>query len=163
MPGERTREVTLDPGAGPSGQKPRARPEPARTRRGPSPARRGRSRELAATVPAKGSGLWCKVTKAPNLSGAEPTRPQIGSPSPGPRSSPGLTASDFGKLIVRPLQRRLRLRCRVTGGVLGCLYQGHLCFELGTRTSSAVEVSEVAPITQDLGTWYLTKSDLKLL
>jgi len=30
-------------------------------------------------------------------------------------------------------------------------------------TSCAVEVSEVAPITQDLGTWYLTKADLKLL
>ena len=30
-------------------------------------------------------------------------------------------------------------------------------------TSSPVEVSEVAPITQDLGTWYLTKTDLKLL
>ncbi len=40
--GQRTREVTLDPGAcGHSGQKPRARPEPARTGRGPSPARCG--------------------------------------------------------------------------------------------------------------------------
>jgi len=41
VPGERTREVTLDPGdlCGHSGQKPRARPEPVRTGRGPSPAR----------------------------------------------------------------------------------------------------------------------------
>ena len=46
---------------------------------------------------------------------------------------PGLMASDFGKLIVRPLQRRLRLRCRVTDGIPGCLHQSHLCFELGTR------------------------------
>jgi hypothetical protein len=40
VPGERTREVTLDPGdlCGHSGQKTRARPEPARTGRGPSPA-----------------------------------------------------------------------------------------------------------------------------
>jgi hypothetical protein len=51
----------------------------------------------------------------------------------GPQIIPGLTAPDFGKLIVRPLQRRLRLRCRVTDGILGCLHQRHLCFELGTR------------------------------
>src|ERR1039458_2685567 len=40
VPTERTREVTLDTGGlcGHSGQKPRARPEPARTGRGPSPA-----------------------------------------------------------------------------------------------------------------------------
>jgi hypothetical protein len=30
-------------------------------------------------------------------------------------------------------------------------------------TSSPIEVSEIAPINQDLGTWYLTKTDLKLL
>ncbi len=58
MPGERTREVTLDPGdlCGHSGQKPRGRGEPARTGRGPSPAlctpSPGRiQRERAAVVP----------------------------------------------------------------------------------------------------------------
>ena len=44
-PRERTRKVTLDPGAcGHSGQKTRARREPARTGRRPSPARYARSR-----------------------------------------------------------------------------------------------------------------------
>jgi len=43
VPGRGTRDVTLDPGDhfGHSGQKPRARPEPARTGRGPSPAQCG--------------------------------------------------------------------------------------------------------------------------
>jgi hypothetical protein len=41
--------------------------------------------------------------------------------------------SNFGNLIVRPLQCRLRLRCRVTDDILGCLHQSRLCFELGTR------------------------------
>jgi len=31
------------------------------------------------------------------------------------------------------------------------------------ETSSPIEVSEVAPINHDLGTWYLTNTDLKLL
>lgn len=30
-------------------------------------------------------------------------------------------------------------------------------------TSSPIEVSELAPINQDLGTWYLISTDLRLL
>ena len=50
------------------------------------------------------------------------THPERGQPSC--RLSLGLAASDFGKLIVRPLQRRLRLRCRVRDGTVGGLVPG---------------------------------------
>jgi hypothetical protein len=79
------------------------------------------------------------------------------------RSSPGLTASDLGKLIVRPSAAPTVPPLSCHGCILGCLHQSHLCFEIGTRESSLIEVSEVAPIKQDLGTWYRTKTDLKLL
>ena len=111
MPGQRTREVTLDPGdlCGHSGQKPRGRGEPARTDAGhprhgctPSPGRL--QREQAAVV----QGLTRRVRTVPCGRGRRIGRRRTRRSKPSPAA--GADASARASHVARPGRRRIAAR-----------------------------------------------------